>query len=274
VANAKPFVSTDQEGGEVQRLSGSGFSAIPSALAQGRLLRRVLRADATRWGGQLAAAGVNLNLAPVADTVPAPHAERNQPIGSYDREYGHTPRVVANHVVAVLRGESAGGIDVAAKHFPGLGRATGNTDLSRHVTDPTTRNDPYLRPFQAAVDAGAPFVMVSLATYPNIDSHRAACFSPRVMTTMLRHDLGFRGVIISDSFNAKAIERVPPARQAVRFFRAGGTMLLDTELAPIPAMENAVIGRAATKPHFAAIVKSAVLDILTAKVRAQLLPPR
>jgi beta-N-acetylhexosaminidase len=216
---------------------------------------------------------VNLNLAPVADTVPAAHARQNQPIGRFDREYGHTPSVVSHHVVAVVRGETAAGIDVTVKHFPGLGRATGNTDLARHVTDPTTRRDPYLAPFRAAVAAGAPFVMVSLATYPNIDAHHAACFSPVVMTSMLRHDLGFRGVIISDSFNAKAIERVPAARQAVNFFRAGGTMVLDTDLAPIRTMENAVAARAAAKPRFAAIVKSAVLTVLTAKAKAQLLPP-
>jgi beta-N-acetylhexosaminidase len=271
-AHVKPFISTDQEGGEVQRLTGSGFSAMPSALRQGRLLRHALRLRATTWGRQLAAAGVNLNLAPVADTVPSPHAALNQPIGRYHREYGHTPGVVAHHVVAVVRGETAAGIAVAVKHFPGLGRATGNTDLSRRVTDPTTRHDPYLQPFQAAVDAGAQFVMVSLATYPHIDAGRAACFSPTVMTTMLRHALGFRGVIISDSFNARAIARVPPAQQAVNFFRAGGTMLLDTDPTPLRRMERAVAARAAAKPHFASIVKSAVLLVLTAKAKANLLP--
>ena len=272
VKKVAPYISTDQEGGEVQRLTGAGFSPMPTALAQGRLSRAALRADARRWAQQLASAGVNLNLAPVADTVPTPHAARNQPIGQYRREYGHIPSVVAHHVVAVVRGELAGGVDVTVKHFPGLGRATGNTDIARHVTDPTTRHDPYLQPFQAAVSAGAPFVMVSTATYPNIDPHRAACFSPTVMTAMLRHDLGFQGVIISDSFHARAVANVSPAHQAVRYFAAGGTMLLDTKPAPIPAMERATLRRAAASKRFAAKLKRAELTVLTAKATSHLLP--
>jgi beta-N-acetylhexosaminidase len=271
VANAAPFISTDQEGGEVQRLSGAGFAKMPSALAQGQLPRRELRVSATTWGEELAQAGVNLNLAPDADTVPARHAHQNQPIGRFDREYGHNPTVVANHVVAVMRGEQAGGIDVTVKHFPGLGRATGNTDLTRHVTDPTTRHDPYLKPFRAGVEAGAPFVMVSLAKYPHIDAHHLAVFSPTVMTTMLRRTLGFRGVIISDSLNAKAVASVPPAAKAVNYFRAGGTMLLDVDPGPIRTMERAIADRIAVRAHFASTIKSAVLAVLIAKARADLL---
>jgi beta-N-acetylhexosaminidase len=271
VTTARPFISTDQEGGEVQRLSGRGFSAMPTALAQGRLPKAELRTSALGWGKQLTQAGVNLNLAPVADTVPTPHAARNQPIGRYQREYGHRPGVVAGHVVAVVQGELAGGVDVTVKHFPGLGRATGNTDIARHVTDPTTRHDPYLQPFQAAVAAGAPFVMVSMATYPNIDPHHAACFSPTVMTTMLRHDLGFRGVIISDSFHARAVANVSPSQQAVSFFSAGGTMLLDTKVAPIHLMERATLKRAAASKQFAAVLKQAELTVLVAKAKSHLL---
>jgi beta-N-acetylhexosaminidase len=270
---AAPYISTDQEGGEVQRLTGRGFSAMPTALAQGRLPSAELRADAVGWGRQLARAGVNLNLAPDSDTVPTPHAARNQPIGRYQREYGHTPSRVAGHVAAVVRGELAGGVDVTVKHFPGLGRASGNTDIARHVTDPTTRHDPYLQPFQSAVTAGAPFVMVSMATYPNIDPHRAACFSPIVMRSMLRHDLGFTGVIISDSFHAKAVARVTPDRQAVRFINAGGTMILDTKTAPIHAMEHALLQRAAASKTFASVLKHDELTVLTAKATANLVQP-
>jgi beta-N-acetylhexosaminidase len=271
VHTAAPFISTDQEGGEVQRLTGRGFSAMPTALAQGQLTKAQLRTDATKWGAALLRAGVNLNLAPVADTVPARHAARNQPIGRYQREYGHNPAQVAAHVVAVVEGERDGGVDVTVKHFPGLGRATGNTDIARHVTDPTTRQDPYLQPFRSAVTAAAPFVMVSMATYPNIDAHRAACFSPIVMRDMLRHDLGFDGVIISDSFHAVAVAHVPPARQAVRFFTAGGTMLLDTKMTPIHQMEQAVLRRAAANKKFAATLKQDELTVLTEKAVANLL---
>ncbi|HVV75073.1 MAG TPA: glycoside hydrolase family 3 N-terminal domain-containing protein [Mycobacteriales bacterium] len=264
-----PLIATDQEGGEVQRFTGPGFSQIPTALQQGRWTTRKLRREATTWSHQLAAAGISMNLAPVADTVPAGHAHANQPIGRYDREYGHTPGVVGPHVVAVVRGEGAN-VAVTIKHFPGLGRATGNTDLTKHVTDPTTRHDAYLAPFSAGISAGTPFVMVSLASYPHIEPGRPACFSATVIKSMLRGDLGFNGVVISDSFHAVAVRSVPPANAAIRFFRAGGTMLLDTDASPIRQMEAAVRSRAKTHPAFAAAIRADVLDVLQAKSGAGL----
>ena len=154
VAGVAPFISTDQEGGEVQRLSGKGFSAMPTALRQGKLSTDALRAASRTWGTQLLGAGVDLDLAPVADTVPAKHASANQPIGRFDREFGHTPKVVAPHVVAFVRGMNQAGVDTTVKHFPGLGRASGNTDTMPGVTDPTTRHDPYLKPYRAGISAG------------------------------------------------------------------------------------------------------------------------
>ena len=269
-AGVAPFIATDQEGGEVQRLTGPGFSRMPSALQQGNWSTSKLRRESATWSRELSGAGISLNLAPVADTVPSRHAHRNQPIGRYDREYGHSPSVVASHVVSVVDGESQH-VAVTLKHFPGLGRATGNTDLARHVTDPTTRHDRYLVPFQDGVAAGAPFVMVSLATYPHIDRGRPACFSSTVMTSMLRGGLGFGGVVISDSFHAVAVRSLPPDKAAIRFFRAGGTMLLDTDIAPIREMEHAVLARAKAHPGFAAAIKADVLDVLEAKSDAGLL---
>jgi beta-N-acetylhexosaminidase len=110
-----------------------------------------------------------------------------------------------------------------------------------------------------------------MATYPNIDPHRAACFSRVVMKAMLRHDLRFEGLIISDSFNARAVAHVPPARQAVRFFTAGGTMLLDTKVAQIHEMEHAVLQRALASKKFAATLKRAELMVLTEKAVSNLL---
>lgn len=87
------LVAVDQEGGLVQRLRGSGFSSIPVALVQGRDGQVALQSDAKRWGEQLRAAGVNLDLAPVLDTVPAGTDNLNPPIGAYAREYGHDPAI-------------------------------------------------------------------------------------------------------------------------------------------------------------------------------------
>ena len=90
------FVSTDQEGGQVQVLRGPGFSAIPSALTQGTWSAAVVKAYAKKWGGQLQAAGVNVDLGPVLDTVPSPAAAvHNPPIGRFHREYGFTPALVS-----------------------------------------------------------------------------------------------------------------------------------------------------------------------------------
>ena len=173
----RPFVGVDQEGGLVQHLKGPGFSRMPSAVDQGRLSPTELRNSAHRWGRQLRAAGLNLDLAPVADTVPASVGTRNKPIGRLHREYGHSPRRVRIHVAAFVRGMGRAGVETAVKHFPGLGRATGNTDDRRRVTDPTRPGGPYLTPYRAGADAGAQFVMVSSAIYPHIDPGVRACFS-------------------------------------------------------------------------------------------------
>src|ERR1700712_3868047 len=98
------WVSTDQEGGNVQVLSGPGFSTIPTALAQGALAPTTLRADAAAWGKQLRAAGVDLDLAPVLDTVPASLGAQNRPIGFYSREFAHDPAAVTTSGTAFAAG--------------------------------------------------------------------------------------------------------------------------------------------------------------------------
>ena len=181
-ARVRFFISADQEGGEVQRLRGPGFAAIPSAVAQGELASGVLRREASEWGRELKLAGVNLDLAPVMDVVPPGTARQNQPIGALLREFGSDPETVAAHGVAFIRGMRQAGVATTAKHFPGLGRVTGNTDVTAGVVDPVTApGDPYLGSFQAAIDAGVPFVMVALASYPRIDPRHLAVFSSRTM---------------------------------------------------------------------------------------------
>jgi beta-N-acetylhexosaminidase len=272
VHGVAPFVSTDQEGGAVQRFAGKGFATMPAALDQGSMRPSRLRAKSRTWGRQLARAGVDLNLAPVADIVPAKGAQANQPIGRYRREYAHTPKMAAPHVGAFVKGMNSGGVDTAVKHFPGIGRATGDTDTHGHVTDPTTRHDRYLKPFRAGIDAGTQFVMISSATYPKIDRHRPACLSHTIITSMLRHDLQFHGVVMSDSVHAVALAGTPPRQRAVRFITAGGTMLLDTSMSELATLAHAIRAKAAANPRFAHLVKAAVMTNLTAKARAGLLP--
>jgi beta-N-acetylhexosaminidase len=267
------FVSTDQEGGVVQDLNGPGFDTIPSALQQGQLSVSVLRQRAERWGRQLRAAGINLTLGPVLDTVPGPAAaQRNPPIGQLDREFGYTPAVVGSHGVAVVKAMAAAGVDATAKHFPGLGRVTGNTDLTAGVTDTqTTSSDPYLTPFAAAIKAGIPFVMMSTAIYARIDPANPAAFSHRIVTTLLRDRLGFEGVVISDDVGGAAqVASVPVGQRAVRFVAAGGDIVLTVDPAQIPVMRAALLS-AMKQPSFARLVDAAALRVLVAKSRAGLL---
>jgi beta-N-acetylhexosaminidase len=264
--NVGLFIATDQEGGLVQRMQGTGFSTIPSAVEQGGEAPATLQASWNTWGGQLRAAGLNVNLAPVLDTVP-PGSTDNPPIGELDREYGRTPAAVTAHGVAVVDGLAAAGVDATAKHFPSLGRVTANTDTSSGVTDDvTTRHDPYLAPFAAAVQQHIPFVMMSTAIYAKIDPGRPAAFSRTIVTGMLRQDLGFRGVIITDDVGAaKQVSGYSPAQRALDFIAAGGTMLLTVSPTVVPAMVAALLTRAEQEPAFKKLVDAAALTVLRAK---------
>jgi beta-N-acetylhexosaminidase len=149
-----------------------------------------------------------------------------------------------------------------------------NTDTSAGVTDSmTTRHDPYLLPFERAVADHVPVVMVSFATYTRIDPGHLAAFSPVVMD-MLRHDLGFSGVVISDSMTAVAVQTVPAGARAVRFLRAGGTVALSVDTATTTSMAAAVLAHAKSSAHFRATVRSDALIVLKAKHRIGLLSCR
>lgn len=274
-AGIAPFVATDQEGGQVQILRGGGFSDMPSALAQGSMAPAALRASAAEWGHELAAAGVDVNFAPVMDTVPSPaFASQNIPIGKYQREYGFTPDAVAAHGIAFAQGMGDSGVAVAVKHFPGLGRVTGNTDTSTNVTDSvTTRNDAYVGPFAGAVRAGVPWVMLSNAFYPAIDPNNYAVFSPTVIQGMLRGDLGFQGIVVSDDIcDATQVSGFLIDHRGADFLAAGGTMALCTDQALAPRVWQGIVDRARSDPGFAKIVDAAALQVLEAKDRAGLLP--
>ena len=273
-ARVRFFISADQEGGEVQRLRGPGFAAIPSAVAQGELASGVLRREASEWGRELKLAGVNLDLAPVMDVVPPGTARRNQPIGALLREFGSDPETVAAHGAAFIRGMRQAAVATTAKHFPGLGRVTGNTDVTAGVVDPVTApGDPYLGSFQAAIDAGVPFVMVALASYPRIDPRHLAVFSPRTMRVLLRKQMHFGGVIVSDDMGAAAaVASLSPAARAIGFLAAGGDMITSVSLPAAAAMATAVLSRMNHDPAFRSEVDSAVMRVLAAKQAYGLLP--
>ncbi|MDR1999659.1 MAG: hypothetical protein LBQ06_06930 [Frankiaceae bacterium] len=271
--DAKPYLAADQEGGQVQRLAGPGFSAIPSALAQGAWPADTLTQQAATWGAELKAAGVGLNLAPVADTVPPGFAASNAPIGQLGREFGASPEAAGAGAAAFIAGMNQAGEQTAVKHFPGLGRITGNTDTTASgIADATTTpTDPYLDAYRAAIAAGPAMVMISLATYTQIDPSGPAAFSRAIVTDLLRDQLGWGGVVISDSMGAAAVRSIPASARAVRFVEAGGDMVIMTTAADTQEAIAGLVDQMDQSAQFAAMVDAAVLRVLQAKQAAGLL---
>ncbi len=268
-AGPKLWVATDQEGGKVQVLSGPGFDTIPSALSQGRLPDKTLRSDAARWGAQLAHAGVNMNLAPVADIVTdATTALSNPPIGQLDREYGYTAKAVSSTAGAFAQGMRDAGIMPTFKHFPGLGHVGQNTDTTAGVTDGfVTSRGADINVYRKLEALGPSVVMVSTAVYANIDPSLPAAFSPTLVDDVLRGRVGFTGVIITDDLSqAEQVSAWSPADRATLAIAAGVDLLLvSADPSVFPDMYAAVLSKARSDPAFAAAVDAAVRRIVTAK---------
>ena len=265
------WVATDQEGGQVQVLSGRGFDDMPSALAQAEHGCDGLQADARRWGRQLTRAGVTMNLAPVADVVASARAARkNPPIGRLDREYGFGAKSVVRCAGAVAGGLRDAGVLPTFKHFPGLGRTAANTDFTADVVDTkvgATSSD--VSVYRHLLADGPAVVMVSTAVYERIDPTAPAAFSAPVVTDLLRGDLGFDGVVMTDDIsNTAAVADIPPAKRAVRAIRAGvDLLLLSADSATFAPMYRAVLRTARNDPAFAAHVNSSARRIVALKAQ-------
>ncbi|MGL5857308.1 MAG: glycoside hydrolase family 3 N-terminal domain-containing protein [Angustibacter sp.] len=263
----RPLVATDQEGGAVQVLRGAGFSDIPAGTTQAGWSTRTLRERARRWAAELAEAGVTVNLAPVTDVVPTRVGRANPPIGRFGRQLGSDARSVAAHATAFADGMTDRGVLAVAKHFPGLGLASANTDVTADVTDrTTTTGSAAVQAFRDVVAAGIPLVMVSSATYTRIDASGPACFSARVITGLLRREMGFDGVVISDDLGqARQMAEWSPGTRAVRFVRAGGDLVLTVDPATVPPMAGALLAQARRDPDLRRRIDDAALRVLRAK---------
>jgi beta-N-acetylhexosaminidase len=268
------LVALDQEGGEVQTLKGTDFPLIPTAQTAGRLSRGALAAQTEQWAGRLAAIGVNLDLAPVADTVPASLGTGNPPIGAFHRQYGSDPAAVAAAITTVVPAIQSTGVITTLKHFPGLGRVHANTDTSAGAVDSqTTVDDPYLAPFRAGIAAGTGAVMIASASYPNLDPATIATFSRAVVTGLLRDRLGFKGLIASDALGgAAAVQSVATSQRAVRFVEAGGDLALSVQQNKAVTMIGGLVAAAQASPAFAAQLTAAATQVLRTKCAAGLLP--
>ncbi|MDM4762154.1 glycoside hydrolase family 3 N-terminal domain-containing protein [Galbitalea sp. SE-J8] len=268
------LVATDQEGGQVQVLSGPGFDTIPSALDQGAVDPAVLRGRAAGWGRQLRAAGVDVDLAPVADVVRSADAD-NPPIAAFDREYGTSADAVAAHAGAVADGLRDAGVTPTFKHFPGLGYVDGNTDTTAGVTDAVTGADgPTAASFARLAAAGPSLVMVSSAIYARIDGSAPAVFSPTVVTGLLRQQLAFDGLVITDDISgATQLAAWSPADRAILALTAGCDLLLVSRTPAVAdPMIDGVVARAGSDPAFRTVVDAAARRVLAGE--AALRPDR
>jgi len=195
---ADVLVATDEEGGDVTRLFAAVGSPVPAPYALGvaddvELTRSVSAALA----GRVAAAGIGWMFAPVADVNSAPD---NPVIGV--RSYGATPALVGRHVAAAVTGIQSAGVAACAKHFPGHGDTTVDSHLGLPTVGPDL--DGALGPFRAAVGAGVATVMTGHLLVPGYGD-LPATLNPALVDGLLRAELGFDGVVVSDALEMGAI---------------------------------------------------------------------
>ena len=262
------WVATDQEGGFVRVLQGPGFSELPTAVEQGGWSESRLRETIAVVGGELAEAGININLAPVADTVPEELASSNEPIGYWKRNYAFNPVSVSMTVRQVNESLHGSGIQPVVKHFPGLGRVKGNTDTTANVADTTTTvQDEYLLPFADSITQDLAWVMISNASYPELDDQNLAPFSEAVVTDLLRTELGYERLVISDDLcDAVAVSGIEVGQRAVQFIQAGGTMALCVRSEPALQMVQALADEAEADNDFAAKVEQAATVVMAERL--------
>ena len=219
--NPPLLIMVDQEGGEVKRLSGPPDQSAAQIGESGDADLARQQGDST--GTYLAGLGVNVDLAPVLDVERPTTAETIA-----NRTFGDDAELVSELGVAFIEGLQGANVAATAKHFPGLGLATVNPDAGP-VTVAATEEDlnTALVPFQGAVDAGVDLVMMSTAAYPGLGSRKPAALAPPVVQGLLREQLGFQGVIVTDDLEGDAIRNeTNPANAAVAALAAGNDLAL------------------------------------------------
>ena len=218
------FIGIDQEGGWVIRLK-EGATVLPGNMALGATDSTALAEVAGEITAvELAAVGVNLNFAPVMDVN---NNLDNPVIGR--RSFGESPELVSRLGVPYIRGLQRKGVLATAKHFPGHG----DTTVDSHFDLPTVNHDRErihaleLQPFRAAIDADVAAIMTAHIVYPAFDPDRPATLSPTILTNLLREELGFDGLLITDDMEMKAIDdRYRSGEAAVMAVEAGADIVM------------------------------------------------
>ncbi|MEV2238714.1 glycoside hydrolase family 3 N-terminal domain-containing protein [Micromonospora sp. NPDC049891] len=222
-AGAAPFlIGTDQEYGVVTRIT-DGVTMLPSALGAGAAGDPDLTEAAWRAAGtELAAMGINVDFAPVADVL----VTRSTVIGS--RSFGSDPQRAADQVGGAVRGLQTAGVAATLKHFPGHGHSAvdSHKDLPRLGQSRGKLAAEAWPPFTAGIEAGALAVMSAHLDVRSVDPGVAATFSYKLLTEVLRGELGFQGVVITDGMNMPPARRFEPGEAAVRALKAGNDLIL------------------------------------------------
>jgi beta-N-acetylhexosaminidase len=249
-ANPRALIAIDEEGGDVSRLHAATGSPYPGNAVLGRIDDTELTASVgAAVATELRAAGVNLNFAPDADINSDPD---NPVIGV--RSFGTDAALVARHTAAWVAAHEAQGVAVSAKHFPGHGDTSADSHHALPVVDLPldTLRSRELEPFRAAIAAGARTIMSSHILLPQLDADQPATFSPRILGELLREELGFDGVVVSDALDmAGASGEIGIAAAAVRALAGGcdllciGTRNTDAQLAEIEAAIGAAVASGA-----------------------------
>ena len=236
------MVCVDQEGGDTVRLH-DGFNPPPSMRSIGNQDRARAAEVGSMLASDLRSVGVDLNLAPVVDVDTHPD---NPVIG--DRSFGRDPHGVGVSAAALIRAMQAGGVAGCAKHFPGHG----DTSQDSHFTLPVLSHDLErlrsieLVPFQAAIRAGVAAIMTAHIRFDAVDATVPATLSQPIIHGLLRDELGFEGVVISDDLEMQGVsDSFSISEAAVRAVQAGVDLVLcchryDRQLECLDALGSAI----------------------------------
>src|SRR5688500_934977 len=254
------LVCADQEGGPIRTVPW----AAPERAAPAQQAFGAVREDSQAGGRDLRAAGINVTLGPVAD-VPSVDGSVMT-----NRAFTADPTAAIAAVAESVAGWHEGGVATTVKHFPGLGGATVNTDEGSAVVDRTREQlEEDLGPYVFAIRQGTEFVMASHAVYPALDDARIASQSPEVIEGLLREQLGYDGVVMTDSIEAEAVRAVTDVEEAaVASVEAGVDVILTTGRGSYIRVYRAVLARARGDRAFRERVRESATRVLAAQSSA------
>lgn len=252
-----PLICVDQEGGAIRILPwAEPVRSAPEQQAWG-----TVREDSAAGGRDLRAAGINVTLAPVADIPTVEGA------AMANRAFTTDPDAAAAAVAEAIGGWHEAGVATTVKHFPGLGGATVNTDEGTAVIERTREQlEDDLKPYAMAVGMETEFVMVGHAVYPALDGENIASQSPAVVDGLLRDELGFAGVAMTDSLEAAAVQAVADVEEAaLASARAGIDVILTTGRGSYTRVYRALLAEAREDEAFRERVRASAERVLAAQ---------